>query len=91
MRDIFDAAVESMPAWCDGLALELHDIQFQLCEFDKYERIRLHERGKVTRYTYLPPGAVARACMLRDDGGEEEPGETTPEVLGGLLGELGGQ
>lgn len=27
----------------DWVQLELHDIQFQLCEFDKYERVRLGE------------------------------------------------
>jgi hypothetical protein len=25
-------------------------VQFQLCEFDKYERIRLREGGRKTRY-----------------------------------------
>lgn len=30
--------------------LELHDIQFQLCEFDKYERVRLGEGRPKVRY-----------------------------------------
>jgi hypothetical protein len=30
--------------------LELHDIQFQLCEFDKYERVRLGEGRPKSKY-----------------------------------------
>lgn len=33
-------------------ALELHDIQFQLCEFDKYERVRLGEGRPKSRYRF---------------------------------------
>lgn len=36
--------------WPDD-ALDLHDIQFQLCEFDKYERARLGEGRPRARYT----------------------------------------
>lgn len=32
--------------------LELHDIQFQLCEFDKYERVRLGEGRPRSKYVY---------------------------------------
>ncbi|RYG98843.1 MAG: hypothetical protein EON58_05890 [Alphaproteobacteria bacterium] len=32
--------------------LELHDIQFQLCEFDKYERVRLGEGRPRSRYRF---------------------------------------
>jgi len=32
--------------------LELHDIQFQLCEFDKYERVRLGQGRPRSRYVY---------------------------------------
>lgn len=32
--------------------LELHDIQFQLCEFDKYERVRLNEGRPRSRYRF---------------------------------------
>lgn len=40
--------------WCRDIGgLELHDIQFQLCEFDKYERVRNGEGGKVRKYN--PP------------------------------------
>lgn len=35
------------PSWVE---LELHDIQFQLCEFDKYERARLGEGRPKNRY-----------------------------------------
>lgn len=35
------------------IELELHDVQFQLCEFDKYERVRL-KQGR-PRSTYTPP------------------------------------
>ena len=34
---------------CPAGELALHDVQFQLCEFDKYERARLDE-GYVRRY-----------------------------------------
>lgn len=37
---------ESMPE------LELHDIQFQLCEFDKYERVRRGEGHPKTKYDH---------------------------------------
>lgn len=41
--------------------LELHDIQFQLCEFDKYERVRLSEG--FPKALYRPP-AAPRASQL---------------------------
>ena len=47
---LFDELRRVEPKWCDSLALELHDVQFQLCEFDKYERIRRSEGGKKTKY-----------------------------------------
>ena len=34
------------------IELELHDIQFQLCEFDKYERVK-HGQGR-PRSKYKP-------------------------------------
>jgi hypothetical protein len=39
MVSLFAAATRTMPSFMP--VLELHDIQFQLCEFDKYERVRL--------------------------------------------------
>mmetsp|Transcript_34561 Transcript_34561/g.78145 ORF Transcript_34561/g.78145 Transcript_34561/m.78145 type:complete len:526 (-) Transcript_34561:139-1716(-) len=36
--------------WCARVDLEVHDIQFCLCEWDKYERVRRGERGSVTRH-----------------------------------------
>ena len=50
MSALFDEIRRVEPTWCDSLALELHDVQFQLCEFDKYERIRCSEGGKKTKY-----------------------------------------
>jgi hypothetical protein len=41
MQEIFAEAVGRLPDWMP--TLELHDIQFQLCEFDKYERTRFNE------------------------------------------------
>jgi len=38
----------------DFILLDLHDIQFQLCEFDKYERV-VHGQGK-PRSKYKPKG-----------------------------------
>ena len=39
-RALFDALREAEPERCRELDIELHDIQFQLCEFDKHERLR---------------------------------------------------
>lgn len=39
MCTLFEITRSSVPIWMPEL--ELHDIQFQLCEFDKYERVRL--------------------------------------------------
>ena len=50
LRALYGALVEAEPEWCHGLQIELHDVQFQLCEFDKYERIRKREGGKKTKY-----------------------------------------
>lgn len=38
------------PKWCASVDLELSDTQFQLCEFDKYLRIRNGEGGRARRY-----------------------------------------
>jgi len=48
MLDIFDNHKEYWPR--DMVKLELHDIQFQLCEFDKYERVRLGQGRPRNRY-----------------------------------------
>ena len=48
MIDLFDASGEAMPA--NMPELELHDIQFQLCEYDKYERVRLGEGKPKSKY-----------------------------------------
>jgi hypothetical protein len=41
--------------WPGGfVALDLSDIQFQLCEFDKYERVRLGEGRAKSRYKPAP-------------------------------------
>jgi len=48
MKDIFAARKKYWPA--DRVELELHDIQFQLCEFDKYERVRLGQGRPRSKY-----------------------------------------
>tara|TARA_R110000787_G_scaffold156836_5_gene270793 strand:- start:1152 stop:2015 length:864 start_codon:yes stop_codon:yes gene_type:complete len=48
MIDIFDERVHFWPA--TYVELELHDIQFQLCEFDKYERVRLGQGRPRSKY-----------------------------------------
>lgn len=48
MIDLFEVAQSNLPTFMPEL--ELHDIQFQLCEFDKYERARLGEGRPKSRY-----------------------------------------
>lgn len=48
MKDIFAMRATYWPE--DYVELELHDIQFQLCEFDKYERVRLGQGRPRSRY-----------------------------------------
>ena len=48
MKRLLDLARDTLPDWMPEL--ELHDIQFQLCEFDKYERVRLGEGRPKARY-----------------------------------------
>lgn len=38
--------------WATLPTLELHDVQFQLCEFDKYERVRLGQGRPRSRYVH---------------------------------------
>lgn len=47
MRYLFDLR---SPRWAHSSELVLHDIQFQLCEFDKYERVRLGEGKPRSKY-----------------------------------------
>lgn len=54
MTELFDRSKSVMPGFMPEL--ELHDIQFQLCEFDKYERVRLKEGRPKARYR--PPDAL---------------------------------
>jgi hypothetical protein len=51
MKQLFERAPGHLPTWMPQL--ELHDIQFQLCEFDKYERVRLGEGRPKSRYRFL--------------------------------------
>ena len=54
MKDLF---AERFSHWPEGyVELELHDIQFQLCEFDKWCRV-LGGEGK-PRSLYHPPREV---------------------------------
>ena len=48
MKMLFEQASERLPPWMPEL--ELHDVQFQLCEFDKYERVRLGEGSPKAKY-----------------------------------------
>ncbi len=48
MRRLFELASKALPAWMP--TLELHDVQFQLCEFDKYERVRMGQGRPRSRY-----------------------------------------
>lgn len=48
MIGLFDASKAALPEFMPEL--ELHDIQFQLCEYDKYERVRLGEGKPKARY-----------------------------------------
>lgn len=50
MIELLDAARRRLPSWMP--ALELHDVQFQLCEFDKYERVRLGEGRPRSLYRF---------------------------------------
>lgn len=45
---LFEQSPAHLPSFMP--ALELHDIQFQLCEFDKYERVRLGEGRPKSKY-----------------------------------------
>lgn len=57
MISLLALSKSSLPSFMPEL--ELHDIQFQLCEYDKYERVRLGEGRPKARY--VPP----RACAIR--------------------------
>lgn len=46
--DLFRNRARYLPK--DFITLELHDIQFQLCEFDKYERVRMKQGRPRSRY-----------------------------------------
>ena len=48
--EIYHLLQHNMTSWCEERDLSLHDVQFSLCEFDKYERIRLNEKGKRRKY-----------------------------------------
>ena len=48
MVSLFEEAPRHLPDFMPEL--ELHDIQFQLCEFDKYERVRLGEGKPKAKY-----------------------------------------
>ena len=62
LRALYGEVRAAEPAWCDALGIELHDVQFQLCEFDKYERIRGREGGKKTRYVRRTAAAELVEC-----------------------------
>eukprot|EP00930_Biecheleria_cincta_P038328 TRINITY_DN26342_c0_g1_i1.p1 TRINITY_DN26342_c0_g1~~TRINITY_DN26342_c0_g1_i1.p1 ORF type:complete len:574 (-),score=109.18 TRINITY_DN26342_c0_g1_i1:86-1807(-) len=78
LKDLYDQRLEHWGSMIEGYAtfeLELHDVQFQLCEFDKYERARLHQ-GAVR--VYQPP---------RDDADSRWP-SASPVPLGVAASEV---
>lgn len=55
LREVYAQCLEAWPAQILGyvvVGLDLHDVQFQLCELDKHERAK-YSQGRVRRYT--PP------------------------------------
>ena len=52
-------------AFCSSLTLDIHDVQFQLCEYDKYCRAAGEGRGHVPPY---------RPCAALFAGGAAPPG-----------------
>ena len=38
------------PGWCSQMDIGIQDVQFQLCEFDKYDRAVQGGRGYVAKY-----------------------------------------
>ena len=65
MRALFKRAQDTLPSWMPEI--ELHDIQFQLCEFDKYERARLGEGRPKSLYRIQD-----RAFPKKTDGRDYE-------------------
>lgn len=49
--ELFGNRANYLPA--SFIPLELHDIQFQLCEFDKFERTRLNQGRPRSRYNHI--------------------------------------
>jgi hypothetical protein len=52
MLDLYKERENYWPPHGQETELDLHCIQFQLCEFDKYERVRLGEGRPRSRYKY---------------------------------------
>ncbi len=59
MTSLLHSAAFALPPYMPEL--ELHDIQFQLCEYDKYERFRLGQGRPKARYE--PPSGKTRAAV----------------------------
>lgn len=62
MITLFEEAKDRLPVFMP--TLELHDIQFQLCEFDKYERVRKGEGRPKSRYW---PSFSSTQNLFRDN------------------------
>ena len=62
LLSVHGECLRARPAWSESLSLELHDVQFMLCEFDKYQRAKLGERG--ASVAYAPPHLRERHGML---------------------------
>ena len=54
MRLLLHEARRLEPELCQSLDLKVHDVQFQLCELDKYERVGAGGRGACTVLPYKP-------------------------------------
>lgn len=54
MTYLFEGSSKFLPVWMPPL--ELHDVQFQLCEYDKYERVRTGEGRPKSRYVVRDGG-----------------------------------
>lgn len=51
---LLEAARAEKPRWCKTVGLNIHDVQFCLCEFDKYERAKAGGRGMGSVLCYRP-------------------------------------
>ena len=100
MRCLLDACRALDPAFCARVALDVHDVQFQLCEYDKYRRVADGGRGAVAPYRPVegahafatpdgapPPGVHCRAPADEWDTPRGRPPADEPQAAGAGQGE----